>query len=347
MLDFSENYSCIIQQEAQGYHWNRASCSLYPLVVYTKGESPEQPTVTNLCILSDDSEHDTVFVHESQRIVIKYLHDHSPLITSILYFSDGCAGQYKNCKHFYNVCHHQEDFNLRAPWAFFATSHGKSPCDGIGGTVKRLAVKASLQIERRGAIDTAEKLYNFCTGNITGIKFWLIKKEEMSVSRQELQACFSAAKTIPGTRGFHHFTPLTAGSIAMKRVSFDEKSSLLFSFNAGKLLKEMQMVEIMTNAFVACIYDGRWYFGLVLGKNEEEQDVEVSCLHLPAPSTSFYWPPHRGDRCFVPISHIITTVNAPMTNSTGRLYYFSQEDVNIVQKQYAAKLKLQKRVKFL
>ena len=29
--------------------------------------------------------------------------------------------------------------------AFLATSHGKGPCDGIGGTVKRLATKASLQ----------------------------------------------------------------------------------------------------------------------------------------------------------------------------------------------------------
>ena len=28
---------------------------------------------------------------------------------------------------------------------FFATSQGKQPCDGIGGTVKQLAAKASLQ----------------------------------------------------------------------------------------------------------------------------------------------------------------------------------------------------------
>ena len=29
--------------------------------------------------------------------------------------------------------------------AFFATSHGKSPCDGLGGTTKRLVARASLQ----------------------------------------------------------------------------------------------------------------------------------------------------------------------------------------------------------
>jgi hypothetical protein len=58
---------------------------------------------------------------------------------SIIYFSDGCAAQYKNRKNFLNLCNHDADFGLPAEWHFFATSHGKGPCDGVGGTVKRLA----------------------------------------------------------------------------------------------------------------------------------------------------------------------------------------------------------------
>jgi hypothetical protein len=34
---------------------------------------------------------------------------------------------------------------VSAEWHFFATSHRKGPADGIGGTVKRLAEKTSLQ----------------------------------------------------------------------------------------------------------------------------------------------------------------------------------------------------------
>ena len=63
----------------------------------------------------------------------------------MIYFSDGCAGQYKNCKNFVNLCLHEQDFDITAEWHFFATSHGKGPCDGLGGTVKRLAARASLQ----------------------------------------------------------------------------------------------------------------------------------------------------------------------------------------------------------
>ena len=35
-----------------------------------------------------------------------------------------------------NLCHHQQDFNMDAEWIFFATSHGKLPCNGFGGFVK-------------------------------------------------------------------------------------------------------------------------------------------------------------------------------------------------------------------
>ena len=54
---------------------------------------------------------------------IKQAHDQ---IRKIIYFSDGCAAQYKNRYSFINLIHHYEDFGLKAEWNFFATSHGKN-----------------------------------------------------------------------------------------------------------------------------------------------------------------------------------------------------------------------------
>ena len=48
----------------------------------------------------------------------------------------------------------------------FATSHGKSVCDGIGGTIKRLAAKASLQHQACGQIVNAEEMFKFCKTEI-------------------------------------------------------------------------------------------------------------------------------------------------------------------------------------
>ena len=107
LLDFSENYSYVIQNEVQGYHWTQDSCSLHPVVIYTHSEYSGDITVTNLCILSDDLEHDVAFVYETQKIVTQFLKDNFPMIKDINYFSDGCAAQYKNCKNFINICHHK------------------------------------------------------------------------------------------------------------------------------------------------------------------------------------------------------------------------------------------------
>ena len=83
---------------------------------------------------------------------------------------DGCAGQYKNCYNFSNLCH-VEDYGVPAEWHFFATSHGKSPADGMAGTVKRTATKASLQRPYEEQILTPLKLYEFILQNIKGIQF--------------------------------------------------------------------------------------------------------------------------------------------------------------------------------
>ena len=49
-----------------------------------------------------------------------------------------CAAQYKNFDNILNLCFHLADFAITARWSFFATSHGKSPSDGIGGQLGEL-----------------------------------------------------------------------------------------------------------------------------------------------------------------------------------------------------------------
>jgi len=61
------------------------------------------------------------------------------------YFSDAAISQYKNFKNFTNLCLHEEDFGITAEGNFFSASHGKGSCDGLGGNIKRLARRASLQ----------------------------------------------------------------------------------------------------------------------------------------------------------------------------------------------------------
>jgi hypothetical protein len=133
-------------------------------------------------------------------------------------FSDGCAGQYKNCKNFLNLCYHKEDFGIDCIWNFFATSHGKSLCDGVGGTVKRLAARASLQRPYDKQLLSAQEVFTFCKDEIKGIHFIFISQADMEITRTTLEARYTIAKTVPGTRSFHQFVPLSASCIGTKRI---------------------------------------------------------------------------------------------------------------------------------
>ena len=85
-----------------------------------------------------------------------------PQLKKVHYFSGGCVGQYKNKYNFTDLCYHEKDFGLACEWHFFATSHGKNACDGIGGTVKRATARASLHRPIEGQILTPEDMFQFC-----------------------------------------------------------------------------------------------------------------------------------------------------------------------------------------
>ena len=81
-------------------------------------------------------ENDDALVYEVQKAILADLRCKLPGLSTITYFTDGCAGQYKNQKKNYNLCQYKKDFGRNVRWVFLAISHGKQPCDGIGGIVK-------------------------------------------------------------------------------------------------------------------------------------------------------------------------------------------------------------------
>jgi hypothetical protein len=69
---------------------------------------------------------------------------------------------------------------------FFTKSHGKGPGDGIGGTVKRLAAKTSLQKVYNNKIQTPHELFNYCNSNIHNITFFYVQEEQILNKKKEL-----------------------------------------------------------------------------------------------------------------------------------------------------------------
>ena len=74
-----------------------------------------------LCISSDDLEYHVSFCYKVLHEIVVYIKEVNPIITKIHYFSNGCPAQYKNCKHFFNLCHHKNDFSVDCILNFFAS----------------------------------------------------------------------------------------------------------------------------------------------------------------------------------------------------------------------------------
>ena len=64
----------------------------------------------------------------------------------------------------------------------FATSHGKSPCDGLGGTTKRLVARASLQAPVENQIFTAYQMFEWADKNIEGIKYFYVSNNDVKTN---------------------------------------------------------------------------------------------------------------------------------------------------------------------
>ena len=94
LKDFAENYQFILQDEIQGFHWNSSHCTLHPIVIYCKVNKSIQSH--SRCCISNDLTYDVDMVYEVIKHTINFAKTFE--INKINYFSDGCAGQYRNCK---------------------------------------------------------------------------------------------------------------------------------------------------------------------------------------------------------------------------------------------------------
>ena len=66
-----------------------------------------------------------------------------------------------------------QDFGITAEWNFCATSRWKNLCNRVGGSVKCLATRASLQRPLDNQILTSYQLFEFASQNVSGITFYV------------------------------------------------------------------------------------------------------------------------------------------------------------------------------
>ena len=201
----------------------------------------------------------------------------------LYYFSDGAASQYKNRKNFLNLCYHQSDFGISAQWHFSATSHGKGACDG--GTVKRLAARASLQRPTEEQILTPFRLYEWASQTIPLITFAYCTTEEYQREKAHLDIRFQNSRTILGTPRLHSFVPVSNDTLTTRRYSL---SSVSKDERVTKHEMDIEMEQV--SGYVTCMHSNSWWLACVLEKDNDNAEVKLTFLHPHGPSRSFKYP---------------------------------------------------------
>ena len=62
LLDFAENYSFVVQDAVQGFHWGNSQATLHPFVAYFRS-SNEDLKDTSICVISNCWKHDQIAEH--------------------------------------------------------------------------------------------------------------------------------------------------------------------------------------------------------------------------------------------------------------------------------------------
>lgn len=130
---------------------------MYPIVGYYRDDDNQIQHIS-FVVISECLHHDATAVYTYGEKAIEFFKKKLGNIIKVFRFSDGAGSQYKNKNNFMNISYHETDFGVPCEWHFFATSHGKSSSDGLGGNIKRNARLASIRGKK---IMTALELYEY------------------------------------------------------------------------------------------------------------------------------------------------------------------------------------------
>lgn len=120
----------------------------------------------------------------------------------------------------------KKDFGLDAEWHYFSTSHGKSPCDALGGAFKRNAKLHNMR-NPNDQINSSKKLFDWSqTIENSKVHFVHCDEEEYLKVKEHLRTeHFSQnIKQVPGSQSFHSFKPIDEKTVEARTFSDSAES---------------------------------------------------------------------------------------------------------------------------
>ncbi|XP_049272391.1 uncharacterized protein LOC125758764 [Rhipicephalus sanguineus] len=190
-FDFAENWTALLPNETQSYHWHEKQISIFTCVATTR------KATHSFAIRSDDMHHDACCalgkVHEM-------LDEKVPIYCHVTYVSDGAASHFKNRYQLYELC--RTKFTS-ARWIFSATGHGKNACDCVGGLVKHHASLHNLRSERTESIRSVHEMVSQLSDKLKNVTLLHAPAAAIEEHRQQKSVEWKSVPRVPGIQSWH------------------------------------------------------------------------------------------------------------------------------------------------
>ena len=106
--------------------------------------------------------------------------------------------------------------------------------------------------------------------------FKFISKEDMMETRNFLVKRFENARTVPGTRSYHYFQPVSTDSIGTKSTSSDATFDIVFDFTK----KKNDIAKVKAFDYIVCTYDRKCWIGMVNQIDAQCEDLLVNYCYI-------------------------------------------------------------------
>lgn len=210
-LDYAENWNCSYLQEITSAYYSKDQITVHPMV--TKQREHDELVVTSYAGVSNVTAHSfpTTFVFITE--LVAKLKSRNPDINTIHFVSDSPSSQYRNRYVCQMLLRFEHDFKIRAVWNWLESGHGKGPCDGVGGSMKRLADRI---VRTNTTIQDASDFYNYVSKESDKVELIYITEQQVNQIKSEIDAW--ECKPVKGLMQMHEAAAIN-GKLFVKPTS--------------------------------------------------------------------------------------------------------------------------------
>ena len=155
----------------------------------------------------------TTLVYAVVKALISDLKVKLPRLQRVHFITDSPSSQYRNKTMFPLVATAKKLLGVEVSWIYFEAGHGKGPCDGVGGAVKRVADQ---EVNKGSLIQNAWDLYKVMRLLPSKIKYMYVTTNTI---KEETKIQQLAMKTVKGTMKIHTVVGLGDGHYATRETS--------------------------------------------------------------------------------------------------------------------------------